>query len=98
MPVLFEYLGIVIKFYSNEHEPVHVHALYGDAEIKISFFIKEGDIYKTTYVCKHGKFPQTRLRLLKEFINVYRSDIVKLWSEYFIWHKPVKPKIINKKI
>ena len=25
MPKLFEYLGIVILFYSNEHEPIHVH-------------------------------------------------------------------------
>lgn len=25
MPKIFEYLGILIFFYSNEHEPVHVH-------------------------------------------------------------------------
>ncbi|WP_245949201.1 DUF4160 domain-containing protein [Echinicola strongylocentroti] len=26
MPKIFEYLGIVVYFYSNEHEPVYVHA------------------------------------------------------------------------
>ncbi len=25
MPKLYEYFGIVVMFYSNEHEPVHVH-------------------------------------------------------------------------
>ena len=24
MPKIFEYLGILIFFYSNEHEPIHV--------------------------------------------------------------------------
>jgi hypothetical protein len=24
MPKIFEYLGIVIRFYSNEHDPIHV--------------------------------------------------------------------------
>ena len=25
MPKLYEYFGLIIMFYSNEHEPVHVH-------------------------------------------------------------------------
>ena len=28
MPKIYEYLGILIYFYSNEHEPVHVHGRY----------------------------------------------------------------------
>ena len=28
MPKIYVYLGIVILFYSNEHEPVHVHGKY----------------------------------------------------------------------
>ncbi|MCL2101430.1 MAG: DUF4160 domain-containing protein [Fibromonadales bacterium] len=26
MPSIFEYLGIVLYFFSNEHEPIHIHA------------------------------------------------------------------------
>ncbi len=29
MPKLYEYLGLIIFFYANEHEPVHV---YGSKE------------------------------------------------------------------
>ncbi|MBU1665197.1 MAG: DUF4160 domain-containing protein [Gammaproteobacteria bacterium] len=25
MPKLYEYMGLVILFYANEHEPIHVH-------------------------------------------------------------------------
>ena len=25
MPKLYEYFGLIILFYANEHEPVHVH-------------------------------------------------------------------------
>jgi hypothetical protein len=34
MPKIFEYLGILIFFYSNEHEPIHVHAKKGEFESK----------------------------------------------------------------
>jgi hypothetical protein len=26
MPKLYEYFGLIVLFYANEHEPVHVHA------------------------------------------------------------------------
>ena len=36
MPKLYEYLGIIILFYANEHEPVHVHGRKGGKESKAS--------------------------------------------------------------
>ena len=39
MPKIFEYLGIVIFFYSNEHEPIHVHASYDGLECKAEFLL-----------------------------------------------------------
>ncbi len=44
MPKIFEYLGIVIFFYSNEHEPIHVHAKKGEFESKAEFNIINGEI------------------------------------------------------
>ncbi len=32
MPKIYEYFGLVILFYSNEHEPVHVHCKYQEKE------------------------------------------------------------------
>ena len=44
MPKIYEYLGIILFFYSNEHEPIHVHAQYGEYESKAEFFIIDGEI------------------------------------------------------
>ncbi|MBC8005509.1 MAG: DUF4160 domain-containing protein [Verrucomicrobia bacterium] len=30
MPKIFEYLGFVFFFYSNDHKPLHVHVRYGE--------------------------------------------------------------------
>ncbi|MCX6153408.1 MAG: DUF4160 domain-containing protein [Candidatus Kapabacteria bacterium] len=32
MPKLYEYFGIVIQFYSNDYEPIHVHCKFQDQE------------------------------------------------------------------
>jgi hypothetical protein len=42
MPNIFEYLGILIFFYSNEHEPIHVHGKKAGCESKAEFYIING--------------------------------------------------------
>ena len=96
MPTLFEYFGIIIKFYSNEHEPIHVHAYYNDAEIKVSFFIRDGKIYRTTYVLEHGIFPINKEKQLKKLIRKHKDDIVKLWVDFFVLKKDITPIRITK--
>ena len=98
MPNIFEYLGIVILFYSDEHEPIHVHAVYGEGTMKVSFFIREGEIYRVTYVEIKGKFPPAKLKELKKFISVYKKDIVAAWDKYFIWKIKVEFVRITKNL
>jgi hypothetical protein len=38
MPTIYEYLGILIFFYSNEHEPIHVHGKYNEFESNPNLF------------------------------------------------------------
>lgn len=44
MPKLYEYLGIIIFFWSDEHEPIHIHGRYQGTEIKAEFKVVEGEI------------------------------------------------------
>jgi len=44
MPKLYEYFGLVILFYSNEHEPIHVHGKYQGSESKAEIIIVDGKI------------------------------------------------------
>jgi len=34
MPKIYEYFGLIILFYSSEHEPIHVHCKYQGKESK----------------------------------------------------------------
>lgn len=44
MPKIYEYLGITFFFWSDEHEPIHVHGRYQGAEIKGEIIIFDGKI------------------------------------------------------
>jgi hypothetical protein len=39
MPKLYEYLGILIYFYSNEHEPIHVHGKHAGRESRAEIIL-----------------------------------------------------------
>ncbi len=43
MPKLYEYFGLIILFYSNEHEPIHVHGKYQGQESKAEIIFENGD-------------------------------------------------------
>ncbi len=96
MPKLYEYLGIIIFFYSNEHEPVHVHGRYGEFESKIELELKNGIIQAVKLKKVAGKrpLPTTQARHFKKLVTVLGDEVVQSWVNYFVLHK----KIITKKI
>ena len=61
MPKIFEYLGIVILFYSNEHEPVHVHGKYQGFESKAEFIILDGIVKDVEIKPVKGRRPFRQL-------------------------------------
>ena len=98
MPKLFVYRGITLFFYSNEHEPIHVHAHCQGNEIKIIFHIKEGKIVNVQYKTLYGKFSPVKMKQLKRLISTYKMDIVKYWVDFFILKKQVPFHRINKRL
>lgn len=96
MPKLYEYLGIVVFFYSNEHEPVHVHGRYGEFESKLEISLKNGLISKVKLVSVPGKLPlpPSKAKEFKKLGDKLADDIVQAWINYFVYHK----KIVTKKI
>ncbi len=100
MPKLYEYLGIVIFFYSNEHQPVHVHARYQGQESKIEIIIQNGKIEDFTIKEVKGKVPlaNKQLKDFKELVYLLADEIVQSWINYFIYHKKIVPKKIQGKL
>ena len=99
MPKIFEYLGIVIFFYSNEHEPIHVHAEKGEFQSKAEFIIANGKIIEIRIKENKGYKPLkgTDLKNFKDFLSIYATEIVKKWIDYFVYHKDIDFKRITKK-
>lgn len=96
MPKLYEYLGIIIFFYSNEHEPVHVHGRYGEYESKIEIIVKDGIVRGVKLLRVPGKkpLPKKQSKDFKKLADVLADEIVQSWVNYFVYHK----KIVAKKI
>lgn len=96
MPKLYEYLGIVVFFYANEHEPVHVHGRYEEYESKIEFIIKNGIIEDLKLKKVPGKkaLPAAKAKQFKKLATLLGDEIVQSWVNYFILNK----KIVAKKI
>jgi len=100
MPKLYEYFGLIILFYSNEHEPIHVHGKYQGTESKAEFIIDHGKIVEIRYSAVRGKRPLEHKQLgnFKALVEHYAEDIVQKWIDYFVLHKPVPAEKITRKI
>jgi hypothetical protein len=96
MPKLYEYLGLIIFFYSNEHEPVHVHARSQGHESKIELIIDDGRVTEIKLLDVKGKKPLSKKQLkdFEDLVTKLSDEIVQQWVSYFVYHK----KIVTKKI
>ena len=73
MPVISRFYGITIKMYlrQKEHNPPHIHAIYGEC-IGI-FSLVDGLMYE-------GDIPVKEQRLIKKFIEQYRIQLLEMWK------------------
>lgn len=100
MPKLYEYLGIIIFFYSNEHEPIHVHARKGEYESKAEIIVVNGNIEEIVITNVKGRKPLKGKELsnLKTFLEHYADAIVDKWVDYFVYHREIDFEKITQKL
>ena len=73
MPVISRFYGIVIKMYfqQSEHQPPHIHAIYG--EFSGSLIISNGELLD-------GDLPAKAIMLIREWLEVHRKEVQKIWD------------------
>ena len=100
MPKLYTYFGIIIMFYSNEHEPIHVHGKYQGNESKAEIIIENGVVKEIhiTSVKGTNPLPASNLRDFESFVEAYSDEIIKKWIDYFVLHKQISCENINRRI
>jgi hypothetical protein len=100
MPKLYEYFGLVVMFYANEHEPVHVHGKCQGREARAELIIVNGQITDIRYVKVAGRpeLDRNELHFFKEVVSARAEDIVSKWIDFFVLHKPIKPEMITRRL
>ena len=73
MPVLSRFYGIVIRMYflQKEHNPPHIHAIYGDDMAAIT--IADGEVLE-------GALPYKALELVREWISLHMDELLAIWE------------------
>lgn len=73
MPVISRFFGITIKMYlrQKEHNPPHIHAIYG--EYIGLFSLVDGEMFE-------GDLPLKEQQMIKEFIQYYRERLLEMWE------------------
>lgn len=81
MPEITRFYGIVIKmfFKPKEHEPSHIHALYGEYM---------GEINILTGEMIAGDLPAKALELVREWLSGHREELQKMWEKQIVTKLP----------
>ena len=100
MPKLYEYFGLIVLFYSREHEPIHVHCKYQGKESKAEIIYENGKFLEVVIKTVAGKEPldTQNTKNFKKLVAYYRDDIIRKWVDFFIFNKEIATEKITKKI
>lgn len=73
MPVLSRFYGIIIRMYflQKEHNPPHIHAIYGDDMAAVT--ISDGKVLE-------GGLPKKALEMVKEWISLNKEELLDIWE------------------
>lgn len=82
MPTLSNFYGIIIKMYfqQSEHNPPHIHAVYGE-------YI--GTINVLTNELIEGDLPTRALNLVQEWVKLHQKELIDIWNTQEF--KKIKP-------
>ena len=81
MPEIARFYGIVIKmfFKPKEHEPSHIHALYGEYV---------GTFNIQTMEMLEGDLPNKAQELVREWLSAHREELQTMWDTQTITRLP----------
>ena len=73
MPIISQFYGIIVRMYflQSEHNPPHIHTIYGEFVAVIS--INDGKIL-------FGTLPTKAYNLVKEWLTMYREELLNMWE------------------
>ena len=75
MPTIFIFFGFRFLFYSNDHDPIHVHVVKGKIKAKFS-------IFPVRLIENRGLKP-SELKMVEAIIEENQEIISEHWNRFF---------------
>ncbi len=100
MPKIYEYLGFIFFFYSNEHEPIHVHVIKSGKQTVFEIILSDGVLVEIRRRKESGYnlLDEKDAIQVEDFIKAYYRNIIDKWMNFFVLKKRVRCTLITKKI
>ena len=100
MPKIFEYFGFIFLFYSNEHEPIHVHVMKDEHEAIFEIILENGELVEIHRRTSSKILPLSEkdAATAEAFVKKYYKNIVDKWVNFFIYKKRIRSTKITKKL
>lgn len=76
MPTLFTVFGFRFLFYSNDHEPIHVHVIKGNTEARFQ-------IQPEVKLLDNKGLKPAELKLAESLVEENKEMIVERWKVFF---------------
>ena len=70
MPTISMFYGILIRMYYNDHNPPHIHAIYGDDTACFDF---DGELIE-------GDIPKKQRKLVEAWIAIHHEELAANWK------------------
>lgn len=73
MPKIYEYFGFVFFFFSNEHEPIHVHVIKNGCQTVFELILMDGELIDIRKRAEAGYelLNDKNTKIAEDFIKVY---------------------------
>ncbi len=89
MPKIYEYFGFIFFFFSNEHEPIHVHVMKSGCQTVFELILMDGELQeiRTRAEAGYPTLSEKDAATAEEFIRAYYKNIVEKWMNFFVLKK-----------
>lgn len=70
MPTISMFYGILIRMYYDDHNPPHIHAVYGNNTACFTF---DGELFE-------GSLPKKQRKLVEAWIEIHHDELTANWK------------------
>lgn len=80
MPLLFIFFGLRFMFYSNDHEPIHVHVIKGKGPVKEN---AKFNIEPNISLIENNGLQSNEIKIAEMVLEENKELITEKWNEFF---------------